>query len=81
MYEYAAKLVSIHDGDTLRADVDVGFSVTIRMDLRLLGLDCPELKTEAGKAALAWVKDYFAARGDFIIRTVKDKSRWVDLEY
>lgn len=54
MYEYAAHVVSVYDGDTFRADVDLGFRVTYRaLDFRLLGLNAPELRGDSAAAGLA----------------------------
>lgn len=75
MYEYAAKLESVHDGDTLRCVVDLGFGLAIKQDLRLYGLDCPELATPAGKAAFAFTQQAFADHGQaFTVRTIKDRT-------
>jgi micrococcal nuclease len=76
MYEYTAALVSVHDADTLRLDVDLGFDIHhASLDVRLLGIDCPELRREDGRGeiALAWVVAWFAEHpGPYVIRTVKD---------
>jgi micrococcal nuclease len=52
MFEYFAKILTVYDGDTLRADLDLGFGVTVKNQaLRVHGIDCPEMGTEAGTAA------------------------------
>lgn len=52
MYEYLAKIVSVYDGDTCTALVDLGFRVAIEMPLRLLGINAPEMSEKpAGKDA------------------------------
>lgn len=43
MYEYAATIIDVHDGDTLRATVDLGFHVTLTETFRLYGINAPEL--------------------------------------
>ena len=45
MYRYNAKLVKIVDGDTIDADIDLGFSVSITKRIRLAGIDAPESRT------------------------------------
>jgi len=51
-YVYRAEIVGVHDGDTVTARVDVGFSVSTYTDLRLLGINAPELKSgKPGKDA------------------------------
>lgn len=49
--EFPALVVSVHDGDTLRAIVNLGFKISIEETFRLSGIDTPELPTPAGIAA------------------------------
>ena len=42
MHEYKATLVRVVDGDTYDFDIDLGFHVTVRERVRLLGIDTPE---------------------------------------
>lgn len=44
MYRYKAKIVKVVDGDTVDAVVDLGFTVSVKVRLRLYGIDTPELK-------------------------------------
>lgn len=46
-YTYRAQAISVHDGDTFKADVDLGGHVHAHWDLRLMGINAPELKTGA----------------------------------
>jgi endonuclease YncB( thermonuclease family) len=43
MFEYAATIIDCHDGDTVRAHVDLGFHVQLTETFRLLGINAPEL--------------------------------------
>ena len=44
MYEYNAVVVDVHDGDTFRADIDLGFGVWRHKEIfRMLGINTPEL--------------------------------------
>jgi micrococcal nuclease len=73
-YEYAATVRSIHDADSLRADVDLGWSTWRRNEpLRLLGIDAPELSTPAGKAALAHLRTLLTVGQTITVQTVKDE--------
>jgi|TARA_R110000824_G_scaffold24927_5_gene87290 micrococcal nuclease len=45
MYEYAAKLVRIIDGDTFVANLDLGFSTTRKETVRMSGINTPESRT------------------------------------
>lgn len=74
-YTYAATLIDIHDGDTLRCNVDLGCDVHVNLTVRFYGLNAPELSTPEGKTALAWVQQWFAANcpdGRFVLQTIKD---------
>jgi micrococcal nuclease len=45
MYRYNAKVVKVIDGDTIDAEIDLGFSVKIKKRIRLAGIDAPESRT------------------------------------
>lgn len=47
MYEYRAIITKVYDGDTLTADIDLGFKMWAKkIKLRLLGIDTPEIRTK-----------------------------------
>ena len=47
MYEYYGVITSVYDGDTLTADIDLGFKMCAKkIKLRLLGVDTPEIRTK-----------------------------------
>ena len=78
MYEYAARLVRVIDADTVVLDLDLGLSVWAHgRRIRLLGVDAPELRTEAGLTARVWAEAWFATHcpdDTLTVRTVKDKA-------
>jgi micrococcal nuclease len=43
MYTYNAKIINIVDGDTVDAEIDVGFKIKITHRLRLIGIDTEEM--------------------------------------
>lgn len=60
---YLARVVNVHDGDTLDLDLDLGFGITLsaksvkgksEISCRVFGINAPELATVEGKAALAY---------------------------
>jgi endonuclease YncB( thermonuclease family) len=51
IYTYIAAIEKIIDGDTILAVIDCGFSTTLRMRLRLRGIDAPEIDTKEGVKA------------------------------
>jgi micrococcal nuclease len=55
IYIYKAELIRVVDGDTVDLISDLGFDTLKRERFRLYGIDAPEMRTEAGKAAKAWL--------------------------
>lgn len=55
LYTYRALVGEIIDGDTVWVEVDCGFGMWLRQKLRLRGIDTPELGTEEGERARAFV--------------------------
>lgn len=45
------EVLSVYDGDTFTARVDLGFKLQITIPCRVAGVDTPELPTAAGKVA------------------------------
>ena len=77
MYEYNANIIRVYDGDTVWADLDLGFGIWMRNQaIRLRGINTPELRgetKEAGIAARDRLKDLLARVGNqCVIITVKD---------
>lgn len=45
MYEYKATITAVYDGDTVTADIDLGFEVWLHgQKLRLLNINTPEVR-------------------------------------
>jgi micrococcal nuclease len=45
MYTYKVKLERVVDGDTIDADIDLGFDVSVKKRIRLQGINAPESRT------------------------------------
>lgn len=83
MYEYKAKVIDVHDGDTITAIVDLGFRVQLEIKIRFFGINTPEItgpsKSEGLKSKQR-VIDLISGK-DIIIKTHKDKQekygRWL----
>ena len=77
MYEYSAKIIAVIDGDTVKAEIDLGFGITRRDTLRLKGINAPELHAADPKPGIA-AKEYLAKLLSIFptvtIRTHKDAS-------
>jgi micrococcal nuclease len=83
MYEYYGIVVSAYDGDTLRVDIDLGFSMMMKnQSIRLHGLNAPELRGETKPQAIA-SRDFVSKLigKKVVLRTHKDKAekygRWL----
>jgi micrococcal nuclease len=77
MYEYRAKVIRVVDGDTIAFAVDLGLDVSVNLTVRLIGVNCPEMKGDTrlqGRMAKAFTSDWMGFHGDFI-----DGERWVSL--
>ena len=45
MYTYKIKLDRVIDGDTIDAEIDLGFDVSIKKRIRFMGINTPESRT------------------------------------
>jgi len=68
-YTYAALVERVVDGDTLWVQLDLGFKVWARRKLRLRGLDTPELPTQRGREAKAFVEETLKDGETVVIKT------------
>ena len=75
MYTYAAKLIEVIDGDTVDLLIDLGFGVHVQERCRLYGIDAPEMPTEAGKAAKAYLESLIAKADKLFVATRKMPRR------
>lgn len=72
---YSAELIRIIDGDTLVARIELGMNLQLTSPIRLVGINCAEMNTEAGKKA----KAYLIARIEDLPITLEiDKKDWQD---
>ena len=75
MYEYRAAIIRVVDGDSLHAEVDLGFDVRMRMKLRLAGVNAPEMNTLEGKTARGYLIELFGTLPAAVtLRTEKDRQ-------
>lgn len=45
-FYYIAEVVKVYDGDTCTCVVDLGFKTSVRIKIRLVGIDTPEIRTK-----------------------------------
>jgi hypothetical protein len=75
LYTYRGYVEAVVDGDTLRVHIDLGLDTWTRQYLRLRGIDCPELDTQKGKLAQAFVKRELAGSPWITLQSSKS-DRW-----
>jgi micrococcal nuclease len=77
MYEYKCKVIEVIDGNTVDANIDLGFNVTIRQRIKLYGVHAPNPisnnETERENALLAKVKLAEIIGKEFICQTLMNK--------
>ena len=71
IYIYKASLIRVVDGDTVELMIDLGFDTSRRERFRLYGIDAPEMRTEAGKAAKAWLISVLQPLGFIYVQTIQ----------
>jgi micrococcal nuclease len=85
LYHYRAVATSIYDGDSVTADIDLGFGTWIKKQkLRLFGINTPEIRGEERGAGLE-ARTFVVAKLDlgkpFTIQSYTDKKgkygRWL----
>jgi micrococcal nuclease len=83
MFTYTATVIDVYDGDTITVLADLGFHTTIKLKIRLFGINTPEIKgvtREAGLVARDRVNGLIMGK-DIIIKTHRDKQekfgRWL----
>lgn len=67
-YVSEAELIKIVDGDTLRVLIDLGYSISVQRDVRLSGVDTPEIRgpeRRAGKYVSQRVESWIIERGGY----------------
>jgi micrococcal nuclease len=75
---YIYRIREIHkvvDGDTIDADIDLGFDISLTKRIRLAGVDTPESRTKdlkekaMGLESKEWLKKKLEGAKDIIIKT------------
>ncbi len=64
MYEYPCRMIRVINGNTVEADIDLGFGISIKQNIRLFGID----NTDESMTAL--IK---ALPREFICQTIYNK--------
>ncbi len=70
-YKFYATVIKVIDGDTLKVDVDLGFSVHTIQNIRIAGINSEELSTQAGKNARDFLTQKVPTGTKVIVHTEK----------
>lgn len=77
-YTYRAVVESVYDGDTFRANVDLGLDIwQMKQPFRLYGINAPELRgaeSEIGKQSRDWLRSKMIIGSRVIIVTRKERK-------
>ena len=80
-YIYRIKSITkVVDGDTIDADIDLGFDISLTKRIRLAGIDSPESRTrdleekKLGLESKEWLKKALEGAKDILIKTEKPDS-------
>jgi micrococcal nuclease len=76
LYWYRCELIRCIDGDTVEVWLEMGFYHRWKMQIRLFGINAPEVvgaQAVAGKAAKAHLEQLLAGP-DLLIHTIKDQA-------
>lgn len=80
LYQYKAQITEVYDGDTVTADIDLGFHTWRRDErLRLYGIDTPEIRgvsdeeKQRGYAARDALRERILDK-EVIVCTIKDRK-------
>ena len=83
-YYYIAEVVSVYDGDTCTCVVDLGFKTQVRIKVRLVGIDTPEIRTkdlkekEKGIFTRDWLRERILNKKVLLHTKEKGKfGRWL----
>lgn len=79
-YVYRAEVLDVHDGDTYKLRVDLGFRCAVTIQCRLHAASAPELSTPEGKAAREFVVGLLPAGASVVAQSYRDQqsfARWV----
>lgn len=74
MYEYTASVIRVIDGDTVDVSIDLGFSVTIKQRVRLLGINAPEKNTSEGLAASQFLTNVLLSGSQVTLRSRRPQA-------
>ncbi len=76
VYQYWAKVLRVVDGDTVDMETSLGFDLTLKMRVRLLGIDTPEIFS-VKKTSEEYRK---GIKSKEFLESMIPKSKWVEVK-
>ena len=80
MYEYCCQVTRVVDGDTVDANIDLGFDISYFSRIRLFGIDTPESRTRnkdeklRGLLAKEYIVNALANGKEIVVKTALEKK-------
>jgi len=80
MYEYCCQVTRVVDGDTVDANIDLGFDISYFSRIRLFGIDTPESRTRnkdeklRGLLAKEYIVNALANGKQIVVKTALEKK-------
>lgn len=82
---YKARVIDVYDGDTIRVDIDLGFSMSLKnLKVRLVGIDTAEIKSkdlvlkQKAIEARDWLREKCLGTDVYLDSSGQDKyGRWL----
>jgi endonuclease YncB( thermonuclease family) len=75
-YTYQARVERLIDGDTILAEIDLGFRLKATMPVRLAHINAPERNEIGGKAAREHLAGLLPADGMVLLKTYKPYDKY-----
>lgn len=83
MYQYNCTIKRVIDGDTISADIDLGFNISLKdVSIRVLNIDAPEIRTKdliekiAGIKTKVRVEELLPVGSKVVVNTVIHKEKF-----
>jgi endonuclease YncB( thermonuclease family) len=71
------RILKVHDGDTIKVEIDLGFGIRKTEDFRLAGINAPELNTPAGQVAWHFLSDVLGnPQGNLVLVVYEQKEKY-----
>jgi endonuclease YncB( thermonuclease family) len=77
---YPVVVLDVHDGDTFRARLDLGFRVGVEIDVRIAAINAPELNAAGGPEAREFLIGLLTTTPEIHVRSLRAErsfARWV----